>query len=423
MRGQANNGLDAAVRRYRSAEDEYARSLEELGVRFCARGASDARRAQLRAELAASGVASRNAGASLSWGWLSRACVECTGYGGSETFSTTFACHRDCYFCFNHNVEGYEAFADHGCPWEEGLRESLASNGKLACVGLTGGEPLLAFDDSLRFLERAAELFPGAHRRMYTSGDLLDESKAAALRDAGLDEIRFSVKNDDPGSLQERVLANMELAKRFIPDVVVEMPIVPGTGEQMHALMRRFDAIGISGMNLLEFCFPFHNWEEFANRGFEVRNPPFDVMYDYSYSGGLPIEGSEELALELMLWAIGEGLGFGLHYCSLDNKHRSEMLQKNLPGAHIHPCYVLDRGDFFLKTAKVYGSRAGEALAILRDAGCPSFIQGDTGWTAFPTRFLPALRGNGFELAVSLNVLEVEDGGRYLREVGVQPVD
>ena len=55
--------------------------------------------------------------------------------------------------------------------------------------GLTGGEPLLDLENALRFLGRAGELWPGAHKRLYTSGDLLTVEAAARLRDAGLDEI------------------------------------------------------------------------------------------------------------------------------------------------------------------------------------------------------------------------------------------
>ena len=51
-------------------------------------------------------------------------------------------------------------------------------------------------------------------------------------------------------------------------------------------------------------------------------------MYDYGYSGGLAVAGSEELILELMDWALGAGMTFGMHYCSLENKHRSEIRQK-----------------------------------------------------------------------------------------------
>ena len=76
-------------------------------------------------------------------GWISKACIECTGNKGSETFSTTFRCHRDCYFCFNHNQADYDKFVREGCPWEEGLARAAETykNG-LAVIGLTGGEPL-----------------------------------------------------------------------------------------------------------------------------------------------------------------------------------------------------------------------------------------------------------------------------------------
>ena len=202
---------------YAAVGERYLEALRERGLAFedAETGEAEQRAcAELRARLAERGVSVRNGGASLSWGHLSPACVECTGARGSETFSTTFKCHRDCYFCFNHNVADYERFVREGCPWEEGI-ERAAAERSLACIGLTGGEPLLNLDDSIRFLERARELFPQAHLRMYTSGDLLTEEGAQRLRDAGLAEIRFSVKDDDPPEMQQRVLDAMRLAKRY----------------------------------------------------------------------------------------------------------------------------------------------------------------------------------------------------------------
>ena len=108
------------------------------------------------------------------------------------------------------------------------MARAAAENDALACVGLTGGEPLLDLENALLFLERAGELWPGAHKRLYTSGDLLTAEAAARLRDAGLDEIRFSVKDDDAPEQQGRVIAAMRLAKGFIPSVMVEMPVIPG---------------------------------------------------------------------------------------------------------------------------------------------------------------------------------------------------
>ena len=417
----SNSVLEQSLGEYDEVRDNYIAALEGHGVAFAEAGSSDARIAELRERLAKAGAQFKNAGASIVYGWQSKACVECTGNKGSETFSTTFKCHRDCYFCFNYNVADYDTFVREGCPWEQGLEDSLEQFDGLAAIGLTGGEPLLVLDDSIAFLERARSLYPDAHLRMYTSGDLLTEEGAIRLRDAGLDEIRFSVKQDDPVERQERVLAAMELAKRYLPDVMVEMPIIPGTGERMRELFDRWAEIGIDGINLLEFCFPFHSWDEYAKRGFEIRNPPFDVMYDYGYSGGLPVAGSEELCLEMMLYGIEQGVPFGMHYCSLDNKHRSEMRQRNERGAKLHPCYRFDKGDFFLKCGKVFGDDVERAERALIEAGCLNYLSsGADPSLCFPLRYLRKLKDRDIECAISFNVLVQEGRDVYLQEVDLR---
>ena len=421
-----NKVLQSELREYKKGEYAYINALREKGVAFAERGANQARIDELRSQLRAAGAQFKNAGASIVWGWQSKACVECTGNHGSETFSTTFKCHRDCYFCFNYNVADYEKFVREGCPWRDGLDDAVARYGEdgLAVIGLTGGEPLLVLDDSVRFLEEAGRLFPSAHKRMYTSGDLLTEEGAQRLRDAGLDEIRFSVKQDDPAERQERVLAAMELARKYIHSLMVEMPIIPHTDERMHELFERWGEIGIDGINLLEFCFPFHSWDAFATRGFEIRNPPFDVMFDYGYSGGLPVAGSEELCLELMLWGIEHDVPFGMHYCSLDNKHRSEMRQRNEGGESAHAVLSFDDGDFFLKCAKVYGADVAPAYDALAAAGCTDFMENEREQSlAFPLAYIDALDGVGVEPATAFFVRDFDEQGSFLAEVGLKTVE
>ena len=419
-----NPVLKSELREYAKGEFSYINALREKGVAFAERGTNQKRIDALREQLKDAGAQFKNNGASIVWGWQSKACVECTGTGGSETFSTTFKCHRDCYFCFNYNVADYDKFVREGCPWREGLAQCARENESIAVIGLTGGEPLLILDDSIEFLEEAGKAFPMAHKRMYTSGDLLTEEGAARLRDAGLDEIRFSVKQDDSPERQELVLRAMQLAKQYIPSLMVEMPIIPNTEQHMHELFDRWADIGIDGINLLEFCFPFHSWEEFAARGFEIRNPPFDVMYDYGYSGGLPVAGSEELCLELMLWGIKHEVPFGMHYCSLDNKHRSEMRQRNERGRNIHPVLSFDEGDFFLKCAKVYGADRTRAYEVLSACGCNSFMPNDNEQSlAFPLSYLDAVRDEDIEIAIAFNVLESDEEGAYIREVALHTLD
>ena len=420
-----NKVLQSELREYKKGGYAYLNALRDKGIAFAQPNANQTRIDELRDELRAKGAQFKNAGASIVWGWQSKACVECTGNNGSETFSTTFKCHRDCYFCFNYNVADYDKFVREGCPWREGLEDAERRYGHdgLAVIGLTGGEPLLVLDDSIALLEEAARRFPSSHKRMYTSGDLLTEEGAQRLRDVGLDEIRFSVKQDDPADRQERVLEAMALAREYLPSVMVEMPIIPNTEERMHELFERWGEIGIDGINLLEFCFPFHSWEEYAARGFEIRNPPFDVMYDYGYSGGLPVAGSEELCLELMLWGIEHGVPFGMHYCSLDNKHRSEMRLRNERGAHMSPILSFDEGDFFLKCAKVYGDDVEPAWQALEEAGCADFMPNEAEQSlAFPMSFLSALEGLEVEPAIAFHVLESDEQGSYIREVAIQPL-
>lgn len=67
---------------------------------------------------------------------------------------------------------------------------------------------------------------PGVHTRLYTAGDPLDRNTALALAKAGLKEVRFSIKIDDPPEKIEKVLSRIALAREIFPDVMVEMPVI-----------------------------------------------------------------------------------------------------------------------------------------------------------------------------------------------------
>jgi hypothetical protein len=124
-----------------------------------------------------------------------------------------------------------------------------------------------------------------------------------------------------------------------------------------------------------------------------------------------------------MLWAMDTGLGFGMHYCSLENKHRSEMRQQNEPYRDVHPCYVFDDGDFFLKTAKVFGNDVDLARELLRAAGCRDFIENKREQSlAFAPQYAERIKASGCDVVIALNALEGDERGHYLREVALQLV-
>lgn len=79
----------------------------------------------------------------------------------------------------------------------------------------------------LAFVGRAKALYPGVHVRLYTCGDLLDDACLAALARSGLDEIRFNVKPEDVSRADAPVFGCMAAAVEALPDVMVEMPVIP----------------------------------------------------------------------------------------------------------------------------------------------------------------------------------------------------
>lgn len=305
-----------------------------------------------------------NGDASLWRGWISPACLACRKGERTATFFVSLKCTKHCYFCFNPNQEDYDFFRTHTRDIAEELRQAHAQGAQFDCLAITGGEPCLHKPEVLDFLRCAKELYPGVHVRIYTSGDLLDDAFLAQLAEAGLDELRFSVKPQETDGSQEQLFDRMAAAVRAVPDVMVEMPIMPGEEAEMRELLVRLDALGVRGINLLELCFPLHNEREFQRRGFKLRRKPYKVLYNYWYAGGLPIAGSEAACLDLLRFAEERGLRMGVHYCSLDNKNTGQVFQQNRGFllddgfARSHAWLEMDEADYFLKCAKAFGKDA-----------------------------------------------------------------
>lgn len=219
----------------------------------------------------------------------------------------------------------------------------------------------------------------------------------------------------------------------------------------MESLLARIDRMGVKGINLLEFCFPLHNAEEFKRRGFRLRRRPFRILYDYWYGGGVPVAGSEQEALELLRFAERKGLRLGVHYCSSDNKNSGQVFQQNLMYFNDETLrsswgfLAFDTQDYYLKCAKAFGGQANavaEAIeyliaergALLRDADSLqdefSFaedIDASQRWSfdasvpqvSFPVMWLPLVqeRVSDCEFAVSYFVLEGAGGKASVREL------
>lgn len=362
--------------------------------------------------------------ASLVYRRISPACLACKNGVDTVTCHISFRCHRNCFFCFNPNQDNYEAHLDERCDWKAELDSFKASGSHLTHIALTGGEPLLHAEEAVSFFRYARELFPEAHLRLYTSGDLLNRALLKKLRDAGLDELRFSYKMEDTRTMQAKVLTNMEEAVKLIPSVMVEMPVMPDCEEEMQALLCRLAEIGIFGINLLELCFPYHNAPKFAERGFALKYPPYRTLYNFWYAGGLPIAGSELVALRLMQFAAEKKLDLGIHYCSLENKNFGQMYQQNHALAQPHSSLLFSEKDYYLKTVKVFGEDAVTVKKLFDKRGMTDYIYNAKGsFLQFHPKAARQLIGRNVELALSIDVLEYVDGEVVTKELKLLRAD
>ena len=186
----------------------------------------------------------------------------------------------------------------------------------------------------------------------------------------------------------------------------------------MRSLLRALDAQGVDGINLLEFCYPLHRWDEFARRGFTIKNPPFEVLYEYEYAGALPVAGSDEACLGLLEYALDEGLGLGVHYCSLANKNIDQVLQVNRR-------YPLDdrlcqlEGDGFYHVAKVFDQDVAAVQARF-DGRCIPCQREDDATLVFHPRHRGEAEKAGAVVADSICTVQESEAGPCVRELALR---
>ncbi len=367
------------------------------------------------------GATFRNEGKSIYVNWLSPACEACIKGVGSVTTYISLMCHRNCYYCFNPNQEDYIYYQEHRRDYLAEIEQLYISGQKITHCALTGGEPLLHKEDTIAFFRRFREKFPSTHTRLYTSGDLLDEETLQELKKADLNEIRFSIKLED-GIEYKKILEKIAMTIEYIPDVMVEMPVIPGTLTEMKELLLELNKLGVSGINLLEFCFPFSNVEEFKKRFFQIKNPPYKVLYNYWYAGGLPVSGSETECLDLLEFALDNKLSLGVHYCSLENKHTGQIYQQNYNQSISDLTYFSPK-DYFLKTAKVFGDDIPKVLKKFKNKNITRYsINNDHNFLEFNIKDIPKLKNMDLEIGLSSSIIETREGEKCLRELKIDLV-
>jgi pyruvate formate-lyase activating enzyme-like uncharacterized protein len=173
-------------------------------------------------------------------------------------------------------------------------------------VSFSGGEPFLTFKRVLAFLETLkSQVDYPLYTWIYTNGLQVTRERLVALRDNGLDEIRFDL------SANAYRLDGLERAVGIIPRVTIEIPAIPEDASTLEALMPVWERAGVDHLNLHQIrCTPF-NSRRLAKRG-----------YTFVYGPQVTVLESELTALRLIRHALRNSIDLPINYCAYNYRRQ-----------------------------------------------------------------------------------------------------
>ncbi len=145
--------------------------------------------------------------------------------------------------------------------------EAMGADG----TGITGGDPLGVLPRTLHYLELLKGTFgPGHHVHLYTHEP--NPAKVEALARSGLDELRLHIPPYLWGGLEGRGAAyrnTLLRARELGMRQGVEVPVVPGRGQELRALLHALEELPVDFVNLNELEFSPTNERKLWEAGFE----------------------------------------------------------------------------------------------------------------------------------------------------------
>lgn len=256
------------------------------------------------------GVKVRNYGRSLYINRISPGCLVCPHwYKNGYMADITQSCNRKCFFCFRDAKWEKEPFSQ-----LENRIINLYKGSKRAAFSIGNSEPLLAPDKVFKCLNLVNRLTRNkCYTFLYTNGDFLTVDILKRLNKNNLREIRISIKSGEDN------FRPIMLAKRLVPNVLVEIPVLPDDENNMKRLLLGLNRQDIFGINFCELTCTRENKQNLKAKGYRLISGEFKPFYECFEPYEVPIYGSEETSFNLLEFAIKKNLSLGVHYCSCDN--------------------------------------------------------------------------------------------------------
>ncbi len=251
---------------------------------------------------------------------ISPGCRHC----GEGTWSCLFIngkCNGHCFFCPSEQTEIGE-------PVTNSLPFTLPVDYidyldyfKMKGVSISGGEPLLTPERTLKFLTAVKNRYGNdIHKWMYTNGILITKEMLQKLRDAGLNEIRINLV------AQNYNIEKISLASKYINTVTVEIPAIPEDYERLCGILNQLLESGLKYLNLHQLRCTEFNYKNFIKRG-----------YSFLHGPDVTVLESELTALKLIKFAADSGTKLPINYCSFVYRNIFQRMRARQRSA---PCLV-----------------------------------------------------------------------------------
>jgi len=236
---------------------------------------------------------------------LSPGCLLCAQGSWSCLFINGI-CNARCFYCPSSqddagppvtNTLVFEKAADYA---------DYVNRFNILGVSFSGGEPFLSFDRVLAFLEAIkTRVDHPVYTWLYTNGILATPEKLFALRDGGLDEIRFDLSAD------RYRLDALERAVGVISTVTVEIPAIPEDLSITEKIIADLASAGVNHLNLHQIrCTPY-NRDKLAARDYTFLHGPKVTVLE-----------TERAALELIRDSLEHSIDLPINYCSHAYQHQ-----------------------------------------------------------------------------------------------------
>lgn len=234
-------------------------------------------------------------------GTLARGCTQCLR-GAKMVLFVTGVCDMGCFYCpvsFRRNNRDVVYANERLVTCDQDIIDE-AGNMRALGTGITGGDPLIVPERTARYIS----LLKGAlgsrhHIHLYTGRPNIHGLETVAK--AGLDEVRIhppeSTWSRFPRTAFDRMLKH---ARALGLRAGLEIPALPGMGDELASLIKSASDSGAQFVNLNELEMSESNARSLRDRGYELAN-------DYSNA----VAGSDETARSV----VGGGHSIPVHYC------------------------------------------------------------------------------------------------------------